>query len=115
MRCDAQRATEISQNKTRLWPVGSSELARVRRGGEGDEGDEVIMSIAGQVSRASAVPYSHLRMEAKSRAPDEIAERECRRQAQERSPSGGGVRRWLLSQRWLSSRQQRSRPAPLTI
>ncbi len=96
MRCDAQRATEISQNKTRLWPVGSSELARVRRGGEGDEGDEVIMSIAGQVSRASAVPYSHLRMEAKSRSPDEIAAREGvaddkrRKEAPAAAACGGG-------------------------
>ena len=35
-------------------------------------GDEVIMSIAGHVSRAMPSPYSHVRMEAKRRALDEI-------------------------------------------
>ena len=37
-------------------------------------GDEVIMSIAGDVSRA--ILYSHVRMEAKRRALDEIAARQ---------------------------------------
>lgn len=39
--------------------------------------DEVIMSIAGHVSRAMLSRYSHLRMEAKRRALDEIAVRQC--------------------------------------
>jgi hypothetical protein len=39
-------------------------------------GDEVIMSIAGQVSRAMLSRYSHVRMEAKRRALDEIATRQ---------------------------------------
>ena len=36
-------------------------------------GDEEIMSIAGHVSRAMLSRYSHVRMEAKRRALDEIA------------------------------------------
>ena len=39
-------------------------------------GDEVIMSIAGHVSRATLSRYSHVRMEAKRRALDEIAVRQ---------------------------------------
>ena len=39
-------------------------------------GDEVIMSIAGHVSRAMFSRYSHVRMEAKRRALDEIAARQ---------------------------------------
>jgi hypothetical protein len=38
---------------------------------------EVIMSIAGHVSRAMLSRYSHVRMEAKRRALDEIAARQC--------------------------------------
>jgi integrase len=40
---------------------------------EGGAGDEVIMSIAGHVSRAMLSRYSHVRMEAKRRALDQIA------------------------------------------
>ena len=40
---------------------------------ESGAGDEVIMSIAGHVSRAMFSRYSHVRMEAKRRALDEIA------------------------------------------
>jgi integrase len=43
---------------------------------ESGAGDEVIMSIAGHVSRANALRYSHVRMEAKRRALDEIATRQ---------------------------------------
>ena len=39
--------------------------------------DEVIMSIAGHVSRAMLSRYSHVRMEAKRRTLDEIAARQC--------------------------------------
>jgi hypothetical protein len=39
-------------------------------------GYEVIMSIAGHVSRAMLSRYSHVRMEAKRRALDEIAARQ---------------------------------------
>ena len=39
-------------------------------------GDEVIMSIAGHVSRATLSRYSHGRMEAKRRALEEIAARQ---------------------------------------
>src|ERR1019366_7590129 len=42
-----------------------------------DAGDEVIMSIAGHVSRAMLSRYSHVRMEEKRRALDEIAARQC--------------------------------------
>jgi integrase len=44
---------------------------------EGGAGDAVIMSIAGHVSRAMLSRYSHVRMEAKRRALDEIATRQC--------------------------------------
>jgi Tfp pilus assembly major pilin PilA len=39
-------------------------------------GDEVIVSIAGYVSRAMLSRFSHVRMEAKRRALDEIATRQ---------------------------------------
>ena len=48
---------------------------------ESGAGDEVIMSIARHVSRAMLSRYSHVRMEAKRRALDEIAVRQ--RQADE--------------------------------
>ena len=41
-----------------------------------DAGDEVIMSIAGHVSRQMLSRYSHVRMEPKRRALDEIAARQ---------------------------------------
>ena len=40
-------------------------------------GDQTIMNIAGHVSRAMLSRYSHVRMEAKRRAVDEIAARQC--------------------------------------
>jgi integrase len=43
---------------------------------ESGAGDEVIMSIAGHVSRAMLSRYSHVRMEAKRRALDDIASRQ---------------------------------------
>ena len=43
---------------------------------ESGAGDEAIMSIAGHVSRAMLSRYSHVRMEAKRRALDEIATRQ---------------------------------------
>jgi integrase len=43
---------------------------------ESGAGDEVIMGIAGHVSRAMLSRYSHVRMEAKRRALDEIAARQ---------------------------------------
>ena len=43
---------------------------------ESGAGDEVIMSIAGHVSRAMLSRYSYVRMEAKRRALDEIAVRQ---------------------------------------
>src|ERR1022692_1741130 len=43
---------------------------------ESGAGDEVIMTIAGHVSRAMLSRYSHVRMEAKRRALDEIASRQ---------------------------------------
>jgi len=57
-------------------------------------GDEVIMSIAGHVSRAMLSRYSHVRMEAKRRARDEIAARqraadEKRKQEAERQRQPG--------------------------
>ena len=51
------------------------------------------MSIAGHVSRAMLSRYSHVRVEAKRRALDEIAERQCaadekRKQEAERKQQG---------------------------
>jgi hypothetical protein len=43
---------------------------------ESGTGDEVIMSISGHVSRVMLSRYSHVRMEAKRRALDEIAVRQ---------------------------------------
>jgi len=43
---------------------------------ESGAGDEVVMSIAGHVSRAMLSRYSHMRTEAKRRALDEIAARQ---------------------------------------
>jgi integrase len=43
---------------------------------ESGAGDEVIMSIAGHVSRAMLSRYSHVRMEAKHRALDKVAARQ---------------------------------------
>jgi integrase len=43
---------------------------------ESGAGDDVIMSIAGHVSRAMLSRYSHVRMEAKRHALDEIATRQ---------------------------------------
>src|ERR1039458_6079929 len=43
---------------------------------ESGAGDEVIMSIAGHVSRAMLSRYCHVRMEAKRRALDEIGARQ---------------------------------------
>jgi hypothetical protein len=48
----------------------------VRELAESGAGDEVIDSIAGHVSRAMLSRYSHVRMEAKRRALDEIAMRQ---------------------------------------
>jgi integrase len=60
---------------------------------ESGAGDEVIMSIAGHVSRAVPSRYSHVRMEAKRRALDEIAtrqhaadEKRLSAEAQQRAP-----------------------------
>ena len=58
---------------------------------ESGAGDEVIMSIAGHVSRAMLSRYSHMRMEAKRRALDDIAARqrvadEKRKKEAERQP-----------------------------
>jgi hypothetical protein len=63
---------------------------RVTELAESGAGDEVIMSIAGHVSRAMLSRYSHVRMEAKRRALDEIAERQ--RVADERRKDDAGRR-----------------------
>jgi hypothetical protein len=55
---------------------------------ESGAGDEVIMSIAGHVSRAMLSRYSHVRMEAKRRALDEIGARQ--RAADEKRPAQAG-------------------------
>ena len=49
---------------------------------------KVVMNIAGHVSRAMLSRYSHVRMEAKRRALDEIAARQCA--ADEKRPAQAG-------------------------
>jgi integrase len=68
---------------------------------ESGAGDEVIMSIAGHVSRAMLSRYSHVRMEAKRRALDEIATRqraadEKRKKEAEQKPGAALSRSALL-------------------
>jgi integrase len=58
---------------------------------ESGAGDEVIMSIAGHVSRAMLSRYSHVRMEAKRRALDGIATRQ--READEKREEEAEKRR----------------------
>jgi hypothetical protein len=53
-----------------------AKMIRLNPGPEPGEGDEVIMSFAGHLSRAMLSRYSHVRMEAKRRALDEIAARQ---------------------------------------
>lgn len=55
---------------------------------ESGVGDEVIMSIAGHVSRAMLSRYSHVRMEAKRRALDEIAARQQAADEKRREETG---------------------------
>lgn len=62
---------------------------------ESGAGDEVIMSIAGHESRPMLLRYSHVRMEAKRRALDEIAARQ--RAADERRKAEGEQRRQAAS------------------
>jgi hypothetical protein len=62
---------------------------------ESGANDEVIMSIAGHVSRAMLSRYSHVRMEAKRRALDEVAARqraadEKRKEEAARQPAAVG-------------------------
>jgi hypothetical protein len=61
--------------KEELGPVKSYKFT-MRTTVSFDGGDEVILSIAGHVSRAMLSRYSHVRMEAKRRALDEIAARQ---------------------------------------
>src|ERR1035441_4224882 len=53
-------------------PTASQRILEVSPLSESGAGDEVIMSIAGHVSRAMLSRYSHVRMEAKRHALDEI-------------------------------------------
>jgi integrase len=70
---------------------------------ESGAGDEVIMSIAGHVSHAMLSRYSHVRMEAKRRALDEIAARqrtadEKRREEAERQQHAGAASQSMVIQ-----------------
>jgi integrase len=63
----------------RLWVKGrwhDNRHTLVTELAESGAGDEVIMSIAGHVSRAMLSRYSHVRMEAKRVALEEIAARQ---------------------------------------
>jgi hypothetical protein len=77
--------------KTRRWSAGGTTTATRWSRTESGAGDEVIMSIAGHVSRAMLSRYSHVRME----ALDEIAARqraadEKRKNDAERRGAGRG-------------------------
>jgi integrase-like protein len=63
---------------------------------ESGAGDEVIMSIAGHVSRAMPSRYSHVRMEAKRHALDEIAARE-READEKRKAESSGENGWAIA------------------
>ena len=70
---------------------------------ESGAGDEVIMSIAGHVSRAMLSRYSHVRMEAKRKALEEIAARQCaaevrRKEEVERRDQGAVVPQLVVVQ-----------------
>lgn len=69
---------------------------------ESGAGDEVIMSIAGHVSRAMLSRYSHVRMEAKRRALDEIAARQQaadkKRQEEAETEPAASVRQHVVVQ-----------------
>jgi integrase len=65
---------------------------------ESGAGDEVIMSIAGHVSRAMLSRYSHVRMEAKRRALDEIAVRQCAADEKRKEEAGRLQRDAVASQ-----------------
>ena len=58
-------------------PPGSRPCLTYSALAESGAGEEAIMSIAGHVSRAMLSRYSHVRMEAKRRALEEIAARQC--------------------------------------
>jgi hypothetical protein len=64
----------VRGNVVRRWQNNLHTL--VTELAESGAGDEVIMSIAGHVSRAMLSRYPHVRMEAKRRALDEIAARQ---------------------------------------
>jgi hypothetical protein len=77
---------------------------------ESGAGDEVIMRIAGHVSRAMPVALFHVRMEAKRRALDEIAARQ--RTADEKRQKEAERQQHLrrsLNQRWFSDRERQNR------
>ena len=72
-------ARHISLDHPTAAPIGrwhDNRHTLVTELSESGAGDEVIMSIAGHVSRALLSRYSHVRMEAKRRALDEIAARQ---------------------------------------
>ena len=79
-----RRAHHVAQNGVDQGPQEAGVKGRwhdhrhasVTELAESGAGDEVIMSIAGHVSRAMLSRYSHVRMEAKRRALDEIAVRQ---------------------------------------
>ena len=79
LRRQVMAGEELSESE--LWPrregAHDNRHTLVTELAESGAGDEVIMSIAGHVSRAMLSRYSHVRMEAKRRALDEIAARQC--------------------------------------
>jgi len=72
----ASRESAVRENANVVGRWHDNRHTLVTELSESGAGDEVIMSIAGQVSRAMLSRYSHARMEAKRRALDEIAARQ---------------------------------------
>ncbi len=68
--------TRVRKNANVIGRWHDNRHTLVTKLAESGAGDEVIMSIAGHVSRAMLSRYSHVRMEAKRRALDEIAVRQ---------------------------------------
>ena len=77
------------------WRNRSIGLAVALKSGAGDE---VIMSIAGHVSRAMLSRYSHVRMEAKRRALDEIGARQRAADEKRKEESEGREQDAMASQ-----------------
>src|ERR1035437_4142301 len=77
-----------------------------RAGFPGSWSAQLITVVRLLVSRAMLSRYSHVRMEAKRRALDEIAARQGPTRSARAKPKGRSRLWWLLSHPWFSNRQR---------